>query len=260
MFKPLSLVLCAAVVGAGLALALLPNRSRVSPAPYSTATAPTLADKSGNGDHGPAGAGGFEHKSNDSRGDLARDSDRRAASGEDLARQLQGFRKQRELERLLAAGYSSERADWLERRSAHFKELRRQQLETLKEKGQLAEHVNAVVSYAFDPDLDLRGEIGDDEYAKYRHALGRAPGVRINSVMPSTGLEGAGLLPGDTIVSYEGTRVFNIGELSERSRLSAGKAPSTIQMEVRRNGQTVLLMVPKGQLKLDTPLTPPLQQ
>ncbi len=62
-----------------------------------------------------------------------------------------------------------------------------------------------------DTDAALRKEMGDAEYEKYLTGTGRPTEVRVMDVLASSPAEKAGLRPGDQIVSYAGTRVFDDG-------------------------------------------------
>jgi RNA polymerase sigma-70 factor, ECF subfamily len=76
--------------------------------------------------------------------------------------------------------------------------------------------------------------------------LVRADAVRVGTVQPGGGAEKAGLRDGDLIVSYDGGPIRNIDELQART----GRAAVTqkVPVEVRRGGETRLLLVPGGDL------------
>jgi S1-C subfamily serine protease len=92
----------------------------------------------------------------------------------------------------------------------------------------------------------LRGELGDADYERYLRGTGRPTEVQVLDVLASSAAERAGLQPGDQIVSYAGTRVFDMRELNAMTR--EGGSGESVGMEVRRNGQTVQLQVPRGAL------------
>ena len=54
----------------------------------------------------------------------------------------------------------------------------------------------------------------------------------------------AGLQPGDEIVSYDGKRVFDMRELNAFTL--EGRAGESVVVDVRRDGRTVQLVMPRG--------------
>ena len=96
----------------------------------------------------------------------------------------------------------------------------------------------------YDPNWRLRQEIGEQEYEQYLEALGMPTEVQVSSVMASSPASGAGLRPGDVIVSYNGTRVYSTRELQV---LSMGATPGQNSVvEVLRDGARVQLALPTG--------------
>jgi S1-C subfamily serine protease len=92
----------------------------------------------------------------------------------------------------------------------------------------------------------LRSEMGDAEYERYLGAMGRPTEVQVFDVYASSSAERAGLQPGDQIVSYAGTRVFDMRELETLSR--EGSPGESVTVEVKRAGQTVTVQMPRGPL------------
>jgi S1-C subfamily serine protease len=92
----------------------------------------------------------------------------------------------------------------------------------------------------------LRAELGDAEYERYLTATGRPTQVQVMDVLASSNAERAGLQAGDQIVSYAGSRVFDVRELNALTR--EGSGGESVTVEVRRNGQTVQVQVPRGPL------------
>jgi hypothetical protein len=147
--------------------------------------------------------------------------------------------RERQLQRLVDAGFTRERAEWIGRRT---EELEVQALQARYE----AQRSGQPLQNALDPQRALRKEMGDAEYERYLTATGQPTEVRVMNVLASSAAERSGLQPGDEIVSYAGTRVFDIRELS--SLTTEGSSASAVTVEVRRNGQTVQLQVPPGPL------------
>jgi C-terminal processing protease CtpA/Prc len=166
---------------------------------------------------------------------------------EDLNK-LEDVRKQRETEQLLAAGFSKERIDWIRKRDEELQTKRRQAATDRQRMGLPAESVEASGPYFFDKDFDLRYEIGDEEYERYRVAAGRPAGVGVPRVQPGTLAESAGLKPGDEIIRYDGKRVFNYGELVPMTK--KGAAGESVIVVIRRNGQTQQLVTSRGDMGL----------
>ncbi|HEX7079891.1 MAG TPA: PDZ domain-containing protein [Gammaproteobacteria bacterium] len=145
--------------------------------------------------------------------------------------------QQRRIDRLVEAGFTPDRAAWIDRRAA---ELLVQALQLQYDASRNGEDTD------FSPDDALRAELGDDEYERYLEALGRPTRVRVGRVLPTSPAERAGLLPGDEVVAYAGRRVFDIRELN-RFTLE-GRPGETVVLDVLRDGQPIQLYLPRGPL------------
>lgn len=169
---------------------------------------------------------------------------------QDATQKLRDFQN----DRLLAAGFSQERINFIRERSAAVEAQRAQAQRDARSKG-LAEDPDMTAAYTYNKDLDLRYEIGDDEYEKYRSALGRPTGVRVADVPPDSALGIAGLRPGDEIVGYGGKRVFNIGELN--SLAAKGTPGELVAVDVRSDGMVRQVLLPRGRLDIPGPYVAP---
>lgn len=147
--------------------------------------------------------------------------------------------RERGLQRLVEAGFTRERAEWIERRT---EELEWQAMQQQDE----AQRAGRPLIAQLDAQRALRGELGDADYERYLRGTGRPTEVQVLDVLASSAAERAGLQPGDQIVSYAGARVFDMRELNAMTR--EGGSGETVSMEVLRNGQTVQLQVPRGAL------------
>jgi hypothetical protein len=147
--------------------------------------------------------------------------------------------RERQLERLVAAGFTRERAEWLERRT---QELEVQAMQAQYE----AQRGGQPAPGQADTQRALRNEIGDAEYERYLTATGRPTQVQVLDVLASSAAERAGLQSGDQIVSYAGMRVFDIRELNALTR--EGAPGESVTVTVLRNGQSMQLQVPRGPL------------
>jgi hypothetical protein len=105
---------------------------------------------------------------------------------------------------------------------------------------------------------DLRAELGDAVYDRYLYAAGEDNRVRVDSVIPGSVAEAAGLQPGDLIETYDGGRVFTFDAL--RGATAEGERGETVAVEIRRaDGSRVQAWVPRGPLgvRLDLARTDP---
>lgn len=154
-------------------------------------------------------------------------------------------RLERDTEKLLAAGFSLDRIAWIRQRTSEL--LTKLEIEVIEYRKEGRQHeAHDALSYMIDPDIGLRVDLGDEEYGRYRQALGRTLGVSVDGVAANSKAEAAGLKQGDEVVTYGGRRVFNAGELG---RAIAAGTPGEMQfIEVRRNGQTIQLSTPPGEL------------
>jgi hypothetical protein len=150
--------------------------------------------------------------------------------------------REMQLDRLVQAGLSRERAEWVERRV--------QELQLQAEQAQFDAQRNGQQFRGVDIDAALRKEMGDVEYEKYLTGTGRPTDVRVVDVLASSAAERAGLKAGDQIVSYGGTRVFEMGELRTLTR--QGNPGEAVTIEVKRDGQIVQMQVPRGVLGVES--------
>jgi len=144
----------------------------------------------------------------------------------------------RQVERLIAGGFSPDRAEWIDRRT---QELRMQALQAqydAQRDGRPIEPGTVLGERA------LRAELGEADYERYLQAVGRPTSVGVQGLLASSPAERAGLTTGDEIVSYDGQRVFDLRELNALTL--AGTAGESVVVEVRREGQTLQLVMPRG--------------
>lgn len=152
-----------------------------------------------------------------------------------------GFADQegRRISRLVDAGFSEERAQWIEQRTS---ELRMQALQTQYDAARSGGDV--APGRVINADQTLRDEIGDSEYERYLEALNRPTRIGVRDVLASSPAEQAGLQAGDEIVSYGGRRVFGMSELNALTL--EGQPGETVAVDVVRDGQQIQLYVPRG--------------
>lgn len=180
---------------------------------------------------------------------VAQRGERRGPAGEDLPRDANGNidqnamrerMRQTQLDRLVKAGFSRERAEWLEKRMQELQVQAQQAQFDAQRSGQPFRR----------PDIQdqLRKEIGDAEYEKLRTGMGQSTSVEVMDVLASSAAEKSGLKPGDQILSYAGTRVYEMGELNQLTY--QGTPGEQVTVEVKRDGQVLQVQVPRGVLGL----------
>lgn len=156
---------------------------------------------------------------------------RQAATAEDL----QG----RERERLLAAGFAPDRAEWITQRTAELRMARLQAQYEAAREGKPFEPTALLAG-----ERTLRTELGDTDYERYLAALDRPTSVPVREVLASSPGARAGLQPGDEVVAYDGKRVFDFRELNALTL--EGNAGESVVVQVRRNDQVQDLVMPRG--------------
>jgi hypothetical protein len=160
---------------------------------------------------------------------------------EEVAAMRERFEKQREErenERIRAAGLTPERVKGIQRRAEELRVAAMQAQYEAERTGQRVEGINS--------DEALRKELGEIEYEKYLKATGQPTQVRVMDVLATSAAERSGLRAGDEIVSYNGRRVFDPRELNTMTSQTA--AGGSVSVEVKRDGQTMQVMVPAGPL------------
>lgn len=147
--------------------------------------------------------------------------------------------RDRTVGRLIEGGFAPARAEWVQRRSEELV------LEFMQARYNAERNGEALPSDYF-VEQSLREELGDAEYEQYLTALGRPASVSVVNVLPSSPAELAGLQIGDRIVSYSGTRLFDMRELN--ALILEGRPGESVVIEVERNGLRIPLVVPRGPL------------
>ncbi len=97
-------------------------------------------------------------------------------------------------------------------------------------------------------DDELRQELSQAEYDRYLYATGKANRARVTDVIGRSPADDAGFEPGDTLLSYDGDRIFSIEEI--RDRATGSRPGDSIRVEVLRDGERLSLNVPGGPLGL----------
>ena len=99
-------------------------------------------------------------------------------------------------------------------------------------------------------DLGFRSEIGEAGYAAYLYATFQDNSVVVRGVLRNSAGRAAGLEMGDEIVRYGGSAIFTTPELQILT--SSGARGESVEIDVRRDGRTISLRVPRGPLGIVT--------
>ncbi len=150
-------------------------------------------------------------------------------------------------DRLVAAGMDITTAELIQTRQNEY-ELQRLNLfdlaerEGWRESDRFSEQLEALTEQR----PDLRDELGDSGYDRYLFESGRNNRVRVDSVIGGSAADLAGLQIGDVVLDYADSRIFSTRELQNATR--GGSRGETITISVERQGQPLLIQVPRGPL------------
>jgi len=140
--------------------------------------------------------------------------------------------------KLVAAGFSPDRAAWIEKRNSELV------MQTIQAQYAQRRGENVDPAQLRGGEQTLRAELGDGDYERYLAAEGRPTRVGVFNVLASSPAEQAGLRSGDEILSYGGKRVFDIRELNDLT--VEGTPGQPVVLEVQRDTQTLQLVIPRG--------------
>ena len=143
-------------------------------------------------------------------------------------------------EALVEAGFSPDRAAWIQRRED---ELRLEAMQARFD-AQRSGDMQAMFAAGSFSESSLRDELGDAQYEQYLDAFGRSTTVRIGSVIESSPGQLAGLQTGDEIVRYDGRRVFNYGDINNQQL--QGEPGQSIVVDIVRDGTPMQIVMPRG--------------
>ena len=132
-------------------------------------------------------------------------------------------------DRLVEAGFSVARADWILQREG---ELRMEAMQERYEAMRSGEPFNPMMRG--NADLKLREDLGDAQYESYLAANGQPTAIGVSAVFDSSPAQVAGLQPGDEITHYDGKRVFNTFDLTRQTMEGAAGENVVVQCRPRQ--------------------------
>lgn len=148
--------------------------------------------------------------------------------------------EERRLGSLVNAGFSEDEARRILRQESEAEFSAMQEAWKAHRQG---EAVDPMQSMLASQDL-LRAELGDAEYERYLAAIGQPTSVQVTRVLDGSPASRIGLEPGDQIVSYDGTRVFDVADL--RRLTFDGQPGEDVVIEIDRDDVRMQLSVPRG--------------
>ena len=147
---------------------------------------------------------------------------------------------ERRLNQLAEAGFSPDQAQHIIEREA---ELRLDVLYAQYDATREGEPFSPLTN-RFNPQDQLRQELGDASYERYLDATGQSTSIGVQQVMAGSPGQAAGLQTGDEVIAYAGERVFNISDLNQL--ILEGAPGQTVVVDVLRDGQQIQVYVPRG--------------
>ncbi len=145
-------------------------------------------------------------------------------------------------EQLLNAGFNESELDYIAQARANYTQQQLEnRLQAMRENPENYQNVLDPLGYQ-----STREALGDERFEEYLTALGRDTSVNTRSVTPGSAAERAGIKAGDEIYSYDGSRVFQSGDVT-RGTISGNPGENVI-VEVLRDGAVVPLTVERGAL------------
>ena len=176
-----------------------------------------------------------------SREQATSDSSRSSERRPDMLAFATSYRDAR-INQLVRNGITPERAEWILQRES---EARFEALQAEFDARRAGESIDPYASN-LDAQTRLRSDLGEADYEDYLQSMGQPTAVMVQEVLGSSPASRAGLQAGDQLVSYGGTRVFNMTEL--RSQSMQGRTGEDVVIEIMRDGTLMQLTVPRGPL------------
>ena len=95
-------------------------------------------------------------------------------------------------------------------------------------------------------DVNLREELGDQQYDEYLYKSKQSNRIKILSVMLGSSAERAGLEKNDIVLSYDDKRMFTWSELKQAT--AEGQLGDYTSINISRNGEVYSYSIPRGTL------------
>jgi PDZ domain len=149
------------------------------------------------------------------------------------------YQRQQQLDALVAAGLTLDRAQWIMQREDEIEMEVLQARYDATQNGATQQEIANISTAQL-----LRKDLGDADYEKYLAGQGRPTSVGVRDVLTNSPAQVAGLQAGDEIVAYNGQRVFDVNELNALTY--EARPGSSVAMEVVRDGQTMQVYVESG--------------
>ncbi|SHE83435.1 PDZ domain-containing protein [Microbulbifer donghaiensis] len=157
-----------------------------------------------------------------------------------------------QLQQLIDAGLNPHRAEFILEKQERFQYEHMQlayEYRHIRDKSSAeAERLREQLEIYSHPRKYFEHELSEQEFELYLDANGGRQEMRIDRVVSGTPASGAGLQAGDKIISYNGERVFHMGDLrTQVYKVAPGK---TVAIEVQREGSSSreVIYVPSGPL------------
>jgi C-terminal processing protease CtpA/Prc len=147
---------------------------------------------------------------------------------------------QGQLDRLIEAGITPDRAAWIVQRESEI------QMEALQARYEAMRGQESQRFFGSAFDSELQAELGEADYERYLAANGRPTTIGIGNVIPNSPAQEAGLQAGDQIVRYDGERVFSMMDMA--GRIMQNEAEGNVVVDIERNGIPMQLVIRRGPL------------
>lgn len=156
----------------------------------------------------------------------------------------------RQLRRFIDAGFPPDRAADLKARQDELSLQRLFLRDQARREGWMgSERYRTELAQINEGVEQLRTELGDNDYDRFLYATGRPNRVLVRTTLTGGPAQEAGLQPGDAILSYDGSRVFDTRSLVTMTQGGSFGTPTSI--EVERDGERLVLYIPRGPLGLN---------
>ncbi|WP_237065602.1 PDZ domain-containing protein [Microbulbifer guangxiensis] len=181
----------------------------------------------------------------------AADSGRRRHETAGRSKRLQQYRDS-QLERLIDAGMDPARAQFVLEKTERFQfehtRLSYQYRHLADKSSEEALALRRELEIHSNPQRMFSHLLSPEEFDLYLEANGRRQQISIDRIVPDTPAHDAGLRAGDRIISYNGERIFHMGDLRQQVyRVPPGKM---VAVEIERAGSNnrETIYVPSGPL------------